>query len=169
MQRKLEFLQRTSIYNAASIFILGRFHLELKEYLPTFAREENIGKSHLLFSDIRALRRPVLVIFDHYEDSGTSISDWVEQQLLAETETAPAFCAIIGGQKIPDYKNRNWSDMARHLPLSPITEIADWERWVERYCPNFLVQGGDISTVVRGSHGNPKIATDWCKAVAGEE
>ena len=104
--------------------VLGQLDLDLGEYLPGF-RQQGASKTHLLRRDLRGLRRPVLVIFDSFEDAAgnPAIVDWLNQQFLAEVETALALSVIVAGQKIPPSAQAGWRDLARHLILKPIETL----------------------------------------------
>jgi hypothetical protein len=62
--------------------ILGQLYLEIGDHLPNFSRE-GANKPHLLRRDLRALRQPVLIIFDTYEDvaNNVNIADWLSVRL----------------------------------------------------------------------------------------
>jgi hypothetical protein len=146
--------------------VLGRIDLELGVHLPNFSREGGI-KTHLLCKDLRALRRPVLFIFDSYEDADVNktVTDWLNQQFLTEVETALSLAVIVAGQKVPDFPNALWRDLALHLPLEPITELEHWEGWVLRHYPSFK-EKGDLLTALKLSHGNPSVMANFCAAIA---
>jgi hypothetical protein len=146
---------------------LGQFDLDLGAYLPNFARE-GASKTHLLRKDLRALRQPVLLIFDHYEDvaENKTVADWLCQQLLGEVETALAVAVIVAGQKVPVYTNALWRGLMRHLPLEPITELDQWEPWVDRRYPDFRHKGAHLPTVLMIARGNPGVIAAACEAIA---
>src|ERR1017187_1921777 len=66
--------------------ILGQLDLDLGALLPNFTREGST-KTHLLRKDLRALRQPVLLIFDSYDQDvvdNPPVADWLSQQILSE-------------------------------------------------------------------------------------
>lgn len=134
--------------------VLGQFDLELGALLPNFSRD---SKTHQLRKDLRALRQPVLVIFDSYEDAigNKTITDWLNQQFLAEVKTALGLAVIIAGQKAPDFAHVSWRDLALHLPLTPISDSQHWEEWVVRRYPGFHDKGAHLPTLVMAAKGNP--------------
>jgi hypothetical protein len=143
--------------------ILGQFDLDLGKYLPNFSRE-GANKTHLLRKDLRALRQPVLVIFDTYEHTNKIVEDWLNQQFLPEVETALCLAVIIAGQKVPD--KARWRDLAHHLCLEAITEIAHWEPWIERRYPRFSAKGAHLPTVLMFAQGNPAVMSAACEAIS---
>jgi hypothetical protein len=147
--------------------ILGQFDLDLSEHLPNFCREGG-NKTHLLRKDLRALHRPVLVVFDSYEGAADNkpVADWLNQQFLTEVETALGLAVIIAGQRVPDYNRVGWRDLVLHIPLNPIIEIEHWQPWVERHYPKFREKAGDLRTVVLGSEGNPMAVSRFCEAIS---
>ena len=104
--------------------ILGQFDLDLGPQLPNFSRETP-GKTHMLRKDLRALRRPILLVFDSYEAVADNhiIANWLSQQILTEVETALGVCVLIAGQRVPNYANARWHDLALSVLLTPISEI----------------------------------------------
>jgi hypothetical protein len=147
--------------------VLGQFDLDLGGHLPNFFRE-GAGKTHLLRKDLRALRQPVLIIFDSYEDAADNktVTDWLGQQLLDEVETALGLAVIVAGQRVPASTNAFWRDLARYLALGPITELEHWEPWVERRYPGFRHKGAHLPTVLMITGGNPALITSACEAIA---
>lgn len=148
--------------------ILGQFDLDLGAHLPIFTRE-GASKAHLLRKDLRALRRPVLLIFDSYDKhvvGNRPVADWLSQQLLAEVETALALGVIVAGQETPDFEKAVWKDLARHLPLSPITDPLHWEPWVARHYPGLQRKGAHLPTVLMIAEGNPGVVSSYCAAIA---
>lgn len=77
--------------------ILSRLALDLGDQLPNFARDGD--KTHLLIKDLRALRRPVLLVLDTFEKAAGVFHDWVCQHRLAEVERALALTVVIAGQR----------------------------------------------------------------------
>ena len=149
--------------------VLGQFDLDLGALLPNFSRD-GTGKTHLLRKDLRALRQPVLVIFDSYEDAvdNKAVTDWLNQQFLAEVETATRLAVIIAGQKVPDIAQAGWRELARPpIPLQPISDHGHWEEWVGRRYPGFYDKGAHLPTVVMAAGGNPAIVSNLCAAIVG--
>ena len=146
--------------------VLGLIDLEIGKLLPKFSGD-GACKPHLLRKDLRAMRRPVLLIFDTYEKAAdnTSVADWLNLQLLAEVETALGLAVIVAGQRLPDVAKSNWRDLARPLPLQPITQLEHWEKWVERHYPGFRDKG-DLSTLVKATGGSPSLMATFCATVA---
>ena len=145
--------------------LLGQIDLELGEHLPNFTREGGI-KNHLLLKDLRALRRPVLVIVDSYEKAGALV-DWVCSHLLPEVEKSLGLAVLVAGTRCPDADDIRWRNVARHLPLGPISDAAHWEPWLERRYPNFRDRKIDVQTLVHATHGVPKTFADLCKTIDG--
>lgn len=147
--------------------VLGQFDLDLNAQLPNFSRE-GANKTHLLRKDLRALRSPALLIFDTYEDvvGNQGVADWLNQQLLTEVETSLSLAVIIAGQRVPDFANSGWRDLARHLPLNPIIEPEHWEPVIARRYPGFRDKGAHLATVLMIANGNPAVVCATCKAIA---
>jgi hypothetical protein len=148
--------------------LLGSIDLGLSPILPNFSRE-GASKTPLLRKDLRALRQPALVVFDHYEDvaGNKMVVDWLSGQLLAEVETSLGLAVIVGGQAVPDRTAAAWRSLSYPLSLGPITKVEPWEPWVDRHYPTFREKGADLPTVVMFARGIPAIVAAACEAIAG--
>jgi hypothetical protein len=147
--------------------ILGQFDLDLSQSLPNFSRE-GARRTNLLRKDMRSLRKPVLVTFDTYEGcvGNQTVVDWMNQQFLTEVETALGLAVIVAGQRVPDYNGARWRDQARHLALKPITEIEQWQGWVEQHYPDFQKKGADLNTIMMFAQGNPAVVSSACETIS---
>jgi hypothetical protein len=146
--------------------VLGQFDLDLGMNLPNFSRL-GADKTHLLRKDLRALRQPVLIIFDSYEEAAGNkpVADWLCQQFLNEIETAIGLAVIVAGQRIPKSASTSWSELTRCLQLEPITEPEHWEPWIDRRYPKFRQQGAHLPTVLMSARGNPALVATLCEAI----
>jgi hypothetical protein len=147
--------------------VLQQFDLDLGAHLPNFS-QQGADKTHLLRKDLRALRQPLFIIFDSYEDvaENKTVVDWLCQQLLNEIETALGLVVIVAGQRVPDSARAFWRELARHLQVGPITELEHWEAWIERRYPSFRHKGAHLPTVLMIAQGNPAVITTSCEAIA---
>ncbi|MDX2503089.1 MAG: TIR domain-containing protein [Gammaproteobacteria bacterium] len=147
--------------------ILGQFYLDLgDEYLPNFSRE-GASKVHLLRKDLRAMRKPVLLIFDTYQAivGNPQIANWLNQQILNEVETSTSLCVILAGQQVPHFSTLGWRDFARHYQLQPITEIEQWQPWVERRYPEFRGKDVHLPTIIMSTLGVPGVVKETCDTI----
>jgi hypothetical protein len=146
--------------------VLGQIDLELGARLPNFSRE-GANKTHLLRKDLRALREPVFLLFDSYEDAVDNkiVADWLNQHLLTEVEIALSLAVIVAGRRVPDYAKAGWRDLARHIPLEPITELEPWQEWISQRYPGFNDKG-DLPTVLILAEGYPSSMVNFCAAIA---
>jgi len=146
--------------------ILGQIDLELGTHLPNFSGG-GASKIHLLRKDLRALREPVCLVFDSYEDvaDNKTVADWLSLQLLAEVETAVSLVVIVAGQKVPEFASAAWGELARYIRLRPITEIGPWQQWISRHYPG-LQEKGHLPTILKLAGGRPSAMASFCAAIA---
>ncbi|HNK03975.1 MAG TPA: TIR domain-containing protein [Accumulibacter sp.] len=147
--------------------ILGKFELELADRLPNFVGQ-GAKRTHLLRKDLRALRQPVLLLFDHYEDvaGNPQLSDWLSFELLEEVERSPALAVIVAGKQLPERNRGNWHELARHLQLGPIADADAWQPWVARRHPQFAERQADLSTILMLAEGHPAAVASFCQTIA---
>jgi hypothetical protein len=148
--------------------VLEQIALDVGEHLPTFA-SEGATKTYLLRKDLRSLRRPILLIFDTYEGTAENkaVTDWLNQQLLPETETALALAVIIAGQRTPAVANATWRDLATHLLLENINDLAAWRRWASRRYPD--VPDQHLEVLVNATKGSPNLMAALCRNLTRAE
>jgi hypothetical protein len=145
--------------------ILGQIDLDLGAHLPHFSIEE-IKKTYTLRKDLRALRRPVLFIFDSYEDAAgnQNIAEWLNVQFLGDLGSAPAVAVIIAGQKVPDRTHTSWRHLARYFLLEPIEEFEHWKDWASRKYPN--VTENVLNTLLQLAEGQPSLMVVYCQRMS---
>jgi len=122
----------------------------------------------LLRRDLRALRQPILAIFDTYEgcSGNKSVVDWLDQQFFPEVETASGLAVVVAGQLVPDYNGARWRDEARHFVLTPITEIEHWEPWIREHYPDLQDKRVDLNTLIRATEGNPSLMSSLSETIS---
>ena len=143
--------------------VLGALTVPLAELLPEFAGAGG-ARLHVLQRELRELRRPVLLILDAYEKARalSDLADWVEHQLLAEVNAAPALAVILAGQQMPDLEKVPWRDHVQHFKLGPITEHRHWTDWLARKFPTLPRLARHTETLVTVNDGWPgPIATQF--------
>ena len=145
--------------------MLGRIELDIGTELPNFSHEQS-KKAYTLLKDLRALRRPALLIFDSYEDiaGNQAIVDWLNIHLLGDLESAPAVAMIIAGQKVPDRTHASWRNLAHHFPLSLITDLEHWKEWASRRYPH--VPESALNTLLQLAGGQPSLMVVYCQTIA---
>lgn len=148
--------------------VLDQVDLDLGKHLLNFS-QEHPKKSYTLRKDLRALRQPVLLIFDSYEDAAENkdIADWLNVHLLGDLESAPAVAVIIAGQKVPERANTNWRELARHFSLLPITELEHWKEWASHRFPT--IQEGALNVLLKATGGQPSLMASLCEGIAKAE
>jgi hypothetical protein len=145
--------------------ILAQLDLDLAPHLPEFHSKKD---SHVLRKAMRGLRRPVLIVFDSYEDVALNpeITNWLKHHLLPEIESSALVAVIIGGKNVPAHSDTIWRDLVNHIILKPIDQTEHWESWIERKVPGFKVKGAHLPTILMAAKGNPAVIVNMCKCVA---
>jgi len=146
--------------------VLKQIYLELCAHLPNFSRE-GASKTDFLLQDLRALRRPVVLLFDGYEVAAENkaIADWIGQQILNEVETTLSLAVIVAGKSVPDFAQAGWRDLVRHIRLEPILEVKPWQEWFALRNPGF--QDLDhLRSIVKIANGIPAAMVTYCAALA---
>jgi len=146
--------------------VLESLALDLGDHLPNFSRERQSLRPFLLRKDLRALRQPVLLIFDTFEGAAENkpLSDWLNLELLAEVEASPNLAVILAGQKVPDPASALWGNLARHFPVENIREFDAWNQWVSRRFPDFDER--DLRTLLKATDGAPLLMATLCAKFA---
>jgi SEFIR domain-containing protein len=147
--------------------VLGQLYTDLGDHLPNFSRAGG-DKMHLLIKDLRALRRPVLLVLDTYEKASGVFRDWVCQNLLPEIEHSLGVALIVAGQECPDPDDMRWRGLTHSLPLGPIKDPALWKPWIDLKYPKFRERSIDLVTLVMASGGVPKTFSDMCRTIADQ-
>jgi hypothetical protein len=130
--------------------------LELKSrlgsILPEFEAQPDRWK---LRAALSKLQRPVLILFDTYENVGETneLVGWLETQLLTEVKDCQPLRFMIAGQKVPASGNARWRKWADTIELERIYDKSIWKAWVRRINPN--VDEKHVEGIVMGHRGLP--------------
>jgi hypothetical protein len=145
--------------------VLRELQLGLSRVLPGFAAQKDPDR-WMLRQALRELPGAALVLLDSYEKVAETkeLVEWIETQLLAETEGCERLRFIIGGQKVPDYTRARWLDLAEAVELDRIDDQRIWRDWVHEINPN--VDEKHVEALVLALHGMPANISTALKTVA---
>ena len=148
--------------------ILALLDLELGDSLPRFRAQGERRETIALRKDLRALRRPILLLFDSFEDAADNrkVIDWLNIHLLREIETARGLAVVISGQHVPDKTHTTWRNYARRFALEPFDDLRLWQPWILRKYPELRNTTADLKTVLMLAEGIPAVVTSFCQALA---
>ena len=136
--------------------ILGLIALDAKPWLPEFAADPQY-RPHLLRKDLRGLRRPLLFVFDHYEDAAGNerFTSWLRLQFLHETVTSLGLAVIIAGKQTPPSEGQPWRELVHQILLKPIDNAKDWQVWFRQHYPTIPRRKSDLALLIALTEGNP--------------
>jgi|SoiMetStandDraft_2_1073263.scaffolds.fasta_scaffold33418_2 energy-coupling factor transporter ATP-binding protein EcfA2 len=78
------------------------------------------------FDDLSRFQRPVLILFDTYNDAITDVQEWLSGPFLARTEQAQSVRIVIAGQQVPDHHNIEWGHCCTLRQLYGVREARHW-------------------------------------------
>ncbi len=143
---------------------LRELRLGLAQTLP-FSSPQQEPNQWTFRQALRDLKDPALILLDTYEDIANSeLAEFIEKQLLAESESCATVRFIIGGQKIPDASQSLWHTQAEIVELAPIFDVHVWKRWIHSIYPN--MDEKHVEGVVFGLEGVPAAVSVALKACA---
>jgi hypothetical protein len=102
------------------------------EILRQAHRSQGTARFSDLIADLRQVEKPLLLIFDTYEQASEDTQRWLESQFLHRLDRASKIVVVIGGQKVPDHSRHVWSKWAEPLALKPIDDPSHWMEWADR-------------------------------------
>lgn len=145
--------------------LLKKFRLDLGSVLPHFAADKNLDSDRLLV-DLRALSRPVLIVFYAYEKiiETKEVVELIEGELLGDVEKCPQVRFLIAGQKVPERFNPFWRELADEIKLDKISDQQVWREWIHQINP--LVSDEHIEGAVVGADGHPERISGSLKLIA---
>jgi hypothetical protein len=78
------------------------------------------------FADLQALKWPLLIIMDTYEDAITSVKQWLDGPFLARVALNPQVRVLVAGQEVPDANNIEWGHCCQRRELRGISKPEHW-------------------------------------------
>lgn len=137
--------------------VLDQLRLDFEKELPRFAAGQD-NRTLDLLRDLRAFRKPLLVLLDAYEHAMEypEVVRLVEDRLIPEVRNCPGLAIIVAGEKVPKSEGPGcfWTSHAKCMSLGPITNPKFWEYWFGRAEPE-SVPDVDMLTLLRITKGAP--------------
>jgi hypothetical protein len=117
---------------------LRSFVQQLDVPLPAAGQRLTERLGHLL-DTLKQRRRPALLIFDTYEQTGEA-QDWMEKQLLPTAIRAPWIRIVVTGQRVPERAGAIWESDARPLITLKPPLPADWLDYGRMHNPDITLE-----------------------------
>ena len=131
-----------------------RFDLGPGILLSAYAAHGTARFFHLM-SDLQQLAKPLLLVFDTYEQASADAQNWLESQLLPRLDRAPGVIVVIGGQQVPDPARYRPIGFAELHDLKPIQNVADWREMITKKWQNSTLQDAHIEGILAATEGDP--------------
>lgn len=142
-----------------------KFHLDTT-ILPKCHRA-HVGEGHLLLlNDQQCLTAPLILGFDTYQEANTEIQEWIEHKMLSRLMKCTALVVIVSGQNVPDQSRYHWDSCAITRRLQPITNLDDWQRYMDNLPGNSNMTRDHIEAMVQLFDGNPGQISASLKSLA---
>jgi hypothetical protein len=125
--------------------------------LPQTRRASANERPFRVIADLQALKRPLLLLLDTYEQASDDSRRWLETQLLPRLDRAPGLVVLIAGHKTPDPGGTVWAPLAEHCELSPIDSVQDWVDYSRRQWPDVTLPRHEIALLAGTAFGNPSL------------
>jgi hypothetical protein len=104
-----------------------------------------------VIQDLQRVGRPVLLMFDTYEQASEDARKWIENQLLSRLPAGVVI--VIAGQVVPDHARQPWASLAEHVQLKPIQEAEDWLEYSQRKYRNVRLSLQHIEALTLATEG----------------
>jgi hypothetical protein len=115
------------------------------------------------FEDLEAFDRPVLVVFDNYEQATTEVAEWISGPLLARVTDIPRLRVAVAGQRVPDANNVEWRACYVLHTLKGVQDARHWlpivqamkrqepsMDWMAGVCHALKGRPADIMQIIEG-------------------
>jgi hypothetical protein len=125
------------------------------------------------FDDLSRFQRPVLLLFDTYNDAITEVQDWLSGPFLARAEQTKLVRVVIAGQHVPDRHNIEWGHRCTLRQLYGVREAKHWmpvvqnmqrcipfddpETWLAGVCHALEGDPQKIMKVIESLHRLPEV------------
>jgi hypothetical protein len=105
--------------------------------------------------DLRALRTPLVLGFDAYQEATPAIMSWLDNNLLRFVDDCPNLLVVIAGHLVPDERGKIWESATAVYNLPEIRDPADWLHFAKGKwdCPDLDLDV--VQTLVRATDGDP--------------
>jgi hypothetical protein len=104
------------------------------------------------FRDLQAIKKPIMIVFDTFNDAPALVADWIGGGFLAEVAAAKNIWVVIAGQSIPK-PTIEWMDLAEMHHLDTIDDIEAWHSYTTAKGLPFEREA--VKAFVRAFNGQP--------------
>lgn len=98
-------------------------------------------------------RRPIVLIFDTYDEVLPNVRNWIEKWLLPTMVQLQSICLVIAGITVPE-PDPAWTNIALSRKLKAIQDPDDWIRWGQAQ-EGISISDEEIRELVEATEGNP--------------
>jgi hypothetical protein len=155
-------MQAVSMANVDHNWLLGiNNHISLALHAPDLIDREQraAALTEAWFEDLRALPRPLLMLFDTYEQATTDVQGWISGPFLARAAVTERVRVVIAGQDVPDRRNIEWGECCQELTLYGVHEAKHWLPVVQAMGRRVPVDPADtwLAGVCHALKGDPAV------------
>ena len=115
------------------------------------------------FRDLKAIKKPIVMIFDTFNSASPSVANWIGGDFLAKVAKVEDIRVVIAGQSIPQ-QTIEWEDLAERHCLNEITDIDAWHLFSQ--AKGFPYEKGELQAFVKILNGHPKKIVDALESEA---
>lgn len=116
------------------------------------------------FSDLQALKKPILIIFDTFNSAPLQLANWIGGGFLAEIADIENIKVVIAGQSVPT-PTIEWMDKSETHCLFSIDDINNWYSFARDKGLPFKKE--EIKVFVRLLNGHPAKIMNAFESLAG--
>lgn len=78
------------------------------------------------FGELAALRYPILIVMDTFEQATTEVKNWIGGPFLARVARLEQLRVVIAGQQVPDANSIEWGHCCASYSLSGVPDARHW-------------------------------------------
>jgi hypothetical protein len=126
--QRVEQLQsaRVEIEGNRSFGINNRIEVALNSNGVADRDDRRVSLTEALFEDLRMFERPLLFVFDTYDQAGTEVQEWISGPFLARTAGVIQVRVLIAGQIVPSANNIEWGGCCKLHRLIGVPDAQEW-------------------------------------------
>jgi hypothetical protein len=130
---------------------------------PETRKYRLLSLRNAFFEDISQIDRPIVIIFDTFNEASPELAEWLGGQFLSELVIAPNLRAVVAGQNVPE-PTIEWMADCEYCRLGAIEDVDAWWDFVQNQKLPFPKDA--VKAITLTFQGQPKMIIETFSAIA---
>jgi len=146
------FLDKAHVYNLSRSVVIQNVKIDGSHNVVTGDAGETLKEQVLVAMDLTEFfvadlknlavqRPPVIFVFDHFDEAGSLVRDWLVEGLIPALRAVPHSRLVLAGRELPRTGDTSWESELATVTLAGVQDATAWRALVKLLKKDFPAQG----------------------------